>query len=54
MMFSRQVICLEKRLRKCRNVITLGVKPNWDDYPAQARAMMMAAEIIYYLSLIHI
>lgn len=50
MMFSRQVICLEKRLRKCRNVITLGVKPNWDDYPAQARAMMMAAEIIYYPS----
>ena len=50
MMFSRQVIALEKRLRKCRNVITLGVKPNWDDYPDQAKAMMMAAKTIYYPS----
>jgi ribosomal protein S6--L-glutamate ligase len=46
----RQVIALEGRLRHCRNVTTLGVRPNFGDYFDSERAAMSAAEVIYYPS----
>jgi ribosomal protein S6--L-glutamate ligase len=47
---DRTVVALERRLRNCRNVITLGVKPNFSDYPSQEVALIQAAEKIYYPS----
>ena len=50
---GRTVIALEARLRACRNVITLGVRPNFGDYsPAHAR-MIREASIIYYPSVFY-
>jgi len=46
----RQVIALEGRLRHCRNVTTLGVRPNFDDYTDTEKAAMASAETIYYPS----
>ena len=50
MILSRQVIALEKRLRACRNVTTLGVKPNWGDYSREAKTLLEKADTIYYPS----
>ncbi len=47
---SSKVVALEARLAKCSNVITLGVRPNWNDYPADQRRMIMEAGRIYYPS----
>ncbi len=47
---SRKVIALENRFRACRNVITLGVKPNFGDYPPRERQMILDAPRIYYPS----
>jgi ribosomal protein S6--L-glutamate ligase len=47
---NRTVVALERRLRNCRNVITLGVKPNFNDYPPQEKGIIQAAEKIYYPS----
>jgi len=44
------VIALEGRLRACRNVITLGVKPNFADYPEADARRIETAESIYYPS----
>jgi len=44
------VIALESRLKNCRNVITLGVKPNFSDYSPPEAAMIRSAEKIYYPS----
>jgi ribosomal protein S6--L-glutamate ligase len=44
------VIALESRLKNCRNVITLGVKPNFSDYSPDEAAMIRSAEKIYYPS----
>ena len=41
-------IALEARLRKCENVITLGVKPNFSDYSSENIKMINNAEKIYY------
>ena len=46
----RTVIALEGRLRFCRNVLTLGVKPNFADYGEKAMGLIRRAEIIYYPS----
>jgi ribosomal protein S6--L-glutamate ligase len=46
----RHVIALEGRLRHCRNVSTLGVRPNFDDYTDAERASMAKADVIYYPS----
>lgn len=51
---SRTVIALESRLRACRNVHTLGVKPNFSDYPATHRALIRAAQKVYYPSSFYI
>lgn len=47
---SRNVVALEKRLKRCGNVITLGVKPNFSDYGKTEIALIQAAEKIYYPS----
>ncbi len=47
---SRRVIALAPRLRGCRNVLTLGVRPNLGDYDAEALAEINAATKIYYPS----
>jgi ribosomal protein S6--L-glutamate ligase len=45
---GRTVIALEARLRDCRNVITLGVRPNFSDYGDEQARMILEAPIIYY------
>lgn len=45
---GRQVIALEARLRPCRNVVVLGVYPNFSDYDETARRLIREAEKIYY------
>ncbi len=45
---SRKVIALEARLRDCRNVVTLGVKPNFSDYSSEEARLIRNADIIYY------
>jgi ribosomal protein S6--L-glutamate ligase len=44
------LIALEKRLRDCPEVISLGVRPNFDDYDEQAKALIRNASKIYYPS----
>jgi len=46
----RPVIALGSRLRLCRNVATLGVKPNFNDYSARDRERIRQAPKIYYPS----
>jgi len=46
--FDRTVIALESRLSRCRNVVTLGVKPNFSDYSRSAAKRIMTSEKIYY------
>ena len=47
---SSKVVALEARLEKCSNVITLGVKPNWNDYSPSQRKMILEAGKVYYPS----
>ena len=47
------VVALERRLRDCRNVITLGVKPNFVDYGPKERSLIIRAKKIYYPSLFY-
>lgn len=44
----RQVLALEARLRGCRNVRTLGVHPNFDDYSDLEKQWILEAPTIYY------
>jgi ribosomal protein S6--L-glutamate ligase len=44
----RRVVALENRLRKCRNVETLGVRTNFSDYGAREADLIRAADKIYY------
>jgi ribosomal protein S6--L-glutamate ligase len=48
MEFQRQVIALESRLRHCRNVTTLGVHTNFNEYPAEDQDRIRGADIVYY------
>ena len=50
---GRTVIALEARLRACRNVITLGVRPNFEDYGEDHARMILDAPIIYYPSVFY-
>ena len=43
-------VAIEKRLRNCKNVITLGVKPNFSDYTEQEQKLITDADKIYYPS----
>lgn len=47
---AQQAIALESRLRRCRNVITLGVRPNFSDYSAVEQKRIRSAPKIYYPS----
>ncbi len=46
-------IALEKRLRRCRNVRTLGVRSNFLDYTTEERQTILAAPKIYYPSVFY-
>jgi len=46
----RTVVALERRLRNCSNVITLGVKPNFNDYSTKETTLIRESEKIYYPS----
>ena len=43
----RTVLALGSRLRRCRNVTVLGVKPNFSDYDPVAAQQILAADKIY-------
>lgn len=45
---KRHVVAIENRLRKCRNVVTLGVRPNFSDYGPEAAGLIRRASKIYY------
>ena len=47
-------IALERRLVRCENVITLGVKPNLEDYSDEAMARIRKSKKIYYPSSFHV
>ncbi len=46
-------IALEKRLKNCKNIITLGVKPNFEDYSDSEAGLIMNADKIYYPSIFY-
>ncbi|MFP4573731.1 MAG: RimK family alpha-L-glutamate ligase [Desulfobacterales bacterium] len=50
MISEPKAISLELHLRGCSNVICLGVRPNFADYPPRDAAMIREAEKIYYPS----
>jgi len=45
---KNKVIALEARLRNCKNVLTLGVRPNFDDYSPREADLIRQADVIYY------
>jgi len=47
---SHKTIALEARLRGCKNVITLGVRPNFSDYEPWEVGLIRDARKIYYPS----
>lgn len=46
----KKAIALEGRLRCCRNVITLGVRPNFNDYGSAEQKSILEAPKVYYPS----
>ena len=44
----KKAIALEARLKRCRNVLTLGARPNFSDYTAEEAELIRKAEKIYY------
>lgn len=50
MAHTTKVIALEARLRACKNVMTLGVRPNFSDYTQQESNLIRKAKTIYYPS----
>ncbi len=53
MLNPSKAIALERRLEKCQNVVTLGVRPNFDDYDDEAAELIRAAAKIYYPTLFY-
>jgi len=49
----KRAVALEARLRGCKNVLTLGVHPNWSDYTEEEKALVLASEKIYYPTLFY-
>jgi ribosomal protein S6--L-glutamate ligase len=45
---SEKVVALEARLRDCKNVLTLGVRPNFCDYGPEDAKKILNARKIYY------
>jgi ribosomal protein S6--L-glutamate ligase len=50
MAFSFKVVALEARLKSCRNVLTLGVKPNFSDYTPPEADLIRHSRKVYYPS----
>jgi len=50
---SKSAVALEGRLRGCKNVLTLGVRPNWSDYTERERTLILDAPVIYYPTLFY-
>ena len=48
MITGKKVVALEARLKNCKNVVTLGVRPNFSDYSAAEADLIRTAEKIYY------
>jgi ribosomal protein S6--L-glutamate ligase len=48
MITGKKVVALEARLKNCKNVVTLGVRPNFSDYSAEEADLIRTAEKIYY------
>jgi len=44
----KKAVALEGRLRRCRNVVTLGVRPNFSDYTEAEKALILDADPLYY------
>ena len=47
-MTGRLRVAIGEQLRNCKEVITLGVRPQLSDYTAQERKLLLAADIIFY------
>ena len=45
-----KVVALEARLKRCGNVLTLGVHPNFSDYTADEIRLIGSSERVYYPS----
>ena len=50
MTYMPSAIALESRLRNCKNVVTLGVRPNFSDYTTEEAELIRNASKIYYPS----
>lgn len=48
-----KAVALEKRLRHCRNVITIGVRTNFRDYTEEEKELIRQADKIYYPSVFY-
>jgi ribosomal protein S6--L-glutamate ligase len=46
--YSKKVVALEARLKACKNVLTLGVRPNFYDYRPDEAEKIRRARKIYY------
>ncbi len=46
--YSKKVVALEARLKGCKNVLTLGVRPNFYDYRPDEAEKIRRARKIYY------
>jgi ribosomal protein S6--L-glutamate ligase len=47
---DRPIIALESRLKDCANVLTFGVRPNFEDYDETEKLLIHRAHRIYYPS----
>jgi ribosomal protein S6--L-glutamate ligase len=47
---GKKAVALGARLRGCRNVLTLGVKPNFSDYNDHEIELIRTAPVVYYPS----
>lgn len=47
------VLALGKRLRSSRSIRTLGVRVNWEDYPAEIRRAIREADAVFYPSVLY-
>ena len=50
---NKPVIRLEARIKKCTNVLTLGVRPNFCDYTLEEADLIRKADKIYYPTLFY-
>lgn len=48
MTMMNKAIAIEARLRNCRNVVTLGVRPNFSDYTDHEKELIRHSAKIYY------